>query len=167
MDSQVPKNENGFMRDIFNTTENQYIEVNEPVIFNNRREYSLKGIIQETPMSNLFFSDMNIQVIQWTIRYQVFQSKNKRISYQSQNELFVIMRSIYLQYANSIVNSKDMLENIKTLNKMVVDYTVKNVSDQLDQYDNYIEKISSAPIPLAHPVYENKNNFTYDTSNIL
>ena len=160
-------NENGFMRDIFDTTKNKYIEFNEPPIFNNRTEYSLKGIIQETPLSNLFFSDMNIKTLQWTIRYRIFKTKNKKISYQSEKELFVIMRSIYLQYANSIVNSKEMLQNLKTLNKMVIDYTVKNISDQLDQYDNYITKISSAPIPLAHPSYENKTNFTYDTSNFF
>ena len=143
------------------------MEVNEPSIFNNHREYSLKGIIQDTPMSNLFFSDMNKKAIQWTIRYRVFTEKNKKISYQSDNDVFIIMRSIYLQNANSIVNSSSMLENLKTLNKMVVDYAVKNVSDQLDQYDNYIEKISSAPIPLAHPQFENSGNYTYDTSNIL
>ena len=118
-------------------------------------------------MSNLFFSDINIKSIQWTIRYRIFQEKDKKISFQSRNELFVIMRSIYLQYANSIVNSKEMLENLKTLNKMVVDYTVKNVGDQLDQYDNYITKISTAPIPLAHPSYENRNNYTYDMSNTI
>ena len=118
-------------------------------------------------MSNLFFSDMNIQIIQWTIRYRIFTEKEKKISYQSPNELFIIMRSIYLQYANSVVNSTDMIQNLKTLNKMVVDYAVKNVSDQLDQYDNYITKISSAPIPLAHPSYENGNNYTYDMSNII
>ena len=167
MTTQNPTNQNGFMRDIYHTTKNQYIETNEPLIFNNRREYSLKGIIQETPMSNLFFSDANVKIIQWTIRYRIFKEKNKKISYQSQNELFVIMRSIYLQYANSIVNSKEMLTNLRTLNKMVIDYTVKNVSDQLDQYDNYITKISSAPVPLEHPRYENGNNYTYDMSNIL
>ena len=158
---------NGFMKDIYHTTVNEYIETNEPAIFNNQREYSLKGIIQETPMSNLLFSDINIKSIQWTIRYRIFQEKDKKISFQSRNELFVIMRSIYLQYANSIVNSKEMLENLKTLNKMVVDYTVKNVGDQLDQYDNYITKISTAPIPLAHPSYENRNNYTYDMSNTI
>ena len=34
-------------------------------------------------------------------------------------------------------------------------------------FDNYITKISSAPIPIAHPRYENGNNYTYDMSNII
>ena len=99
-DFKQPINENGFMKDIFQTTKNNYLEVNEPILFNNRRMYSLKGIIQESPMSNLFFSDINVNAIQMTIRYHIFKDKNKTISYQSENELFAIMRSIYLQYAN-------------------------------------------------------------------
>ena len=63
----------------------QYIEQNEPMILNNRREYSLKGILQETPLSNLFFSDINVKVIQMTIEeadrlgipYKIKQGTNK------------------------------------------------------------------------------------------
>ena len=51
-----PINENGYMKDIYQTTKNDYMETNEPILFNNMRSYSLKGIIQETPMSNLFFT---------------------------------------------------------------------------------------------------------------
>ena len=54
------KNDNGFMRDIYHTTKSQFVEENIPTMFKNQREYSLKGIIQETPMSNLFFSEMII-----------------------------------------------------------------------------------------------------------
>ena len=166
-DIKKPINENGFMKDIFQTTKNDYMEQNEPILFNNRRMYSLKGIIQETPMSNLFFSDMNIDVIQMTIRYQIFKGKNKNIGYQSENELFTIMRSIYLQYANSVLTSDKMLSNLKTLNKSVVDYSVGNIGEQLDQYDAYLEKISSAPVPMDRPQVSNTDSWTYDMSNIL
>jgi hypothetical protein len=166
-DFKPPINENGFMKDIFQTTKNNYLEVNEPIIFNNRRSYSLKGIIQETPMSNLFFSDININVIQMTIRYHIFQDKNKRIGYQSENELFTVMRSIYLQYANSVLTSDKMLSNLRTLNKAVVDYCIGNIGDQLDQYDAYLEKISSASVPMDRPQVSNTDSWTYDMSNII
>lgn len=166
-DFKPPINENGFMKDIFQTTKNNYMEVNEPILFNNRRMYSLKGIIQETPMSNLFFSDMNVKVIQMTIRYQIFKDKNKNIGYQSENELFAIMRSIYLQYANSVLTSDQMLTNLRTLNKAVVDYAVGNIGEQLDQYNAYLEKISSAPVPMERPQVSNTDSWTYDMSNIL
>jgi hypothetical protein len=166
-DFKQPINENGFMKDIFQTTKNNYMEVNEPILFNNRRMYSLKGIIQETPMSNLFFSDMNVKVIQMTIRYQIFKNKDKLIGYQSENELFAIMRSIYLQYANSVLTSDQMLTNLRTLNKAVVDYAVGNIGGQLDQYKAYLEKISSAPVPMERPQVSNTDSWTYDMSNIL
>jgi hypothetical protein len=162
-----PINDNGFMKDIYQTTRNDYMEVNEPIIFNNRRNYSLKGIIQETPMSNLFFSDMNFKAVQMTIRHKIFSEKNKKIGFQSENELFVIMRSIYLQYANSVLTSDKMLDNLRTLNKSVVDYAVGNIGEQLDQYGVYLEKISSAPVPMEHPRAGNTDSFTYDMSNII
>ena len=158
---------NGYMRDVYKTTRNDYIDHNEPVIFNTRRSYSLKGIIQETPMSNLFFSDLNVKAIQMTIRYLIHESKAKMIGYQSENELFVIMRSIYLQNANSILTSDKMLTNLRVLNKMVVDYSVKNIGDQLDQYDGYLQKISRAPVPMEHPRAGNTDGYTYDISNIM
>ena len=166
-DFKQPINSNGYMRDIYQTTRNDYMEHNEPMIFNNRRAYSLKGIIQESPMSNLFFSDLNVKAIQMTIRYIIFTEKKKKIGFQSENELFVIMRSIYLQNANSVLTSDKMLTNLKTLNEKVVSYSVKNVSDQIDQYDGYLEKISSAPVPMEHPRQANTDSYTYDMSNIM
>lgn len=166
-DFNPPINENGYMKDIYQTTRNEYMEKNEPSLFRNMRKYSLKGIIQETPMSNLFFSDLNFKIIQMTIRYKIFTDKKKKISFQSENELFIIMRSIYLQYANSVLTSDKMLENLKTLNKMVVDYAVSNIGDQLDQYDGYLQKISGPQTMMEHPRPANTTSFTYDMSNIL
>ena len=36
-------------------------------------EYALKGIVEDTPLSQVFFSKSNIDLIQKTIRYNVFQ----------------------------------------------------------------------------------------------
>jgi len=166
-DFKQPINSNGYMRDIYQTTRNEYMEHNEPMIFNNKRSYSLKGIIQETPMSNLFFSDLNVKAIQMTIRYRIFTEKEETIGFQSENELFVIMRSIYLQNANSVLTSDKMLGNLQTLNAMVVTYSVKNIGDQLDQYRGYLTKISSAPTPMEHPRSANTDSYTYDMSNII
>ncbi len=166
-DFKQPINNNGYMRDIYQTTRNEYMEHNEPMIFNNKRSYSLKGIIQETPMSNLFFSDLNVKAIQMTIRYRIFTEKEETIGFQSENELFVIMRSIYLQHANSVLTSDKMLGNLQTLNAMVVTYSVKNIGDQLDQYRGYLTKISSAPVPMEHPRAGNTDSYTYDMSNII
>jgi hypothetical protein len=173
-DFKQPINNNGYMRDIYQTTRNEYIETNEPMIFNNKRSYSLKGIIQETPMSNLFFSDVNVNAIQMTIRYRIFTEKKKTIGYQSEKELFAVMRSIYLQHANSVITSDKMIgifdpaiENITSLNEKVVTYSVENISVQIDQHDEYLVKISSAPVHMDHPRAGNTDSYTYDMSNII
>ena len=75
------------------------------------------------------------------------------------------MRSIYLQYGGKEINNKlEFQNNIANLNNRVISYSVNNISNQLQQLDMYIKDISSLPIPLEHPSYENKNNFTYNYS---
>ena len=110
---------------------------------------------------------MNIKAIQDTIRYNIYKQTNKKIGYQSQNEIFVIMRSIYLQYANSFVSSDNLIDDIKKLNQMVTEYSTKKIKVEVDQHSGYIEKISKAPEPLDRPKYDGKDNYTYDISNLL
>ena len=78
------------------------------------------------------------------------------------------MRSIYLQYGGkNSINKEEFNKNIRELNTKVVDYSVSNISSQLSQLDMYINDLSRMPIPMEHPLYENKNNFTYDISNLM
>jgi len=135
--------------------------------YDNYNEYSLKGIQESSPMSIIFFSDSNVEAIQKTIRFDIYKSKQRIISEQSPNELYTVMRSIYLQHANSRSSTNQFMENLQKLNKMVVDYCVQNVSDQMEQYSNYILKISSLPPPMQRPRYSPNKNTTVDSSNLL
>ena len=130
-------------------------------IYNNDVEIGKVLINEEYPFALIKYLNKNFN------KDQIFQSKNKSIGYQSENELFAIMRSIYLQYANSVLTSDQMLTNLRTLNKAVVDYAVGNIGEQLDQYNAYLEKISSAPVPMERPQVSNTDSWTYDMSNIL
>ena len=158
---------NGLVQDIDRVTRREYANKMNPIMFDNHGEYSLKGIIEQTPMSQIFFSPMNVNGIQSTIRYRIFKTNNVTISAQSENELFIVMRSIYLQYGNSHVLSDDIVKEIRRLNEKVIEYCISNIEEQLKQYQGYKQKISSLPIPLEHPIYDNKKNFTYDSSNLL
>ena len=135
--------------------------------YDNYNEYSLKGIQESSPMSVIFFSDSNVEALQKTIRFEVYKTKRKVISEQSPNELYTVMRSIYLQHANSRSSTNKFMDNLQKLNQMVVDYCVKNVSDQLAQYTNYIIKISNLPPLMKRPQYSPNKNTTVDSSNIL
>ena len=132
-------------------------------------EYALKGIVEDTPLSQVFFSKSNIDLIQKTIRYNVFQRTKQVIDYQSYNALFVIMRSFYLQNGDSGVLSIDFNEQIRVLNKMVVDYCLEEqILPNLKQYGGYLEKIGTMPVPLEQPRNESiKGSKTYDISNLM
>ena len=110
---------------------------------------------------------MNTKVIQDTLRYRVYKNTDQVISNQSTNDLFIIMRSIMLQYANFRTGLDNITEEIKRLNGKVLDYAVENVTANLKQYKGYVKDLSELPTPLDRPVYENKENFTYDISNLL
>ena len=116
-----------------------------PVMFNDIEQMSLKGIIEESSLSKYFFGDMNIEAINKTLRYRVYKDLNKTISNQY-SELSIIMRSIFLQNGNSLSKSNEILPNLKALNKMVVDYSLKKIEVNLEQYDGYIDKLEKLPI---------------------
>ena len=157
---------NGIVPNIQKPTQNMIMT--DDVIFNNNLGSSLKGIIEPSKTSQIFFSEENIDVIQQTIRFQIFKTKERIISKQSNEELIIIMRSIYLQYGDSgPTNDSKVKVHVKELNARVISFCVNNISNQLEQHDLYIDNISSLPVPLDNPQYENKQNYTYDTTNII
>ena len=137
------------------------------VINKDNRETSIKGIVERSALSDLFFSDMNIDAIQKSVRYGVNQSTGQVVSNQQENTIYIVMRSIMLQFANFRISSGNLSEEIRSLNGRVIDYCVENVSSNVQQYLGYIKDLEKLPTPMDHPAYHNKNNFTYDTSNLL
>jgi len=175
MDENLWKN-NGLLGDIRNTTypENYYNVLdykNSPEtssLKNCNTQDALKGILDETLLSNTFFSTGNIQNIQNMIRYYFFKEKNKVISEQNNNELLTIMRGIYLKYSNSAANSiEEIKKEVIEINKVVVEYSLKQIYINYDMYNRYISDLESLPQPMDLPQMPEKTNYTYDTSNIL
>ena len=154
---------NGRIPDI-RMVENVAVTVdNDVVIRNDTQQLSVKGIVEENDLSNLFFSEMNTDGIQQSIRYYVNQLTNRVISYQSSQELFIVMRSILLQHANFKVSNAGLLDEIRKLNRMVIDYSVQEVSSNVQQYDNYIRDVNYYPTPMDYPSYSGgSDNNTYD-----
>ena len=50
-----------------------------------------------------------MEVIQSTIRYNIYKDTQQIIDRQSPTELSVVMRSIFLQYGNAVVSSDSTL----------------------------------------------------------
>ena len=136
------------------------------IIRNDTRELGVKGIVEETVLSDTFFSEMNTKVIQDTIRYRVYKNTDFIVDYQSPQELFIIMRSILLQHANFKIGQRELIQEIKKLNKLVVDYSVKEVSSNVTQYQGYLNDIKKLPTPLDRPSFDPATgNRSYDMSN--
>ncbi len=167
LDTMVGGVNNGRLGDVEVVNDLSNLVEKDITMNKNNIDSSIKGLLEENSLNSLFFSDMNIKVIQDTIRYRVYQNTNKVISEQSANDLYIIMRSIMLQYANFRVGIDNIVDEIKRLNAKVLDYAVENVTSNVKQHQGYIEDLSKLPIPMEHPSYHNKQNYTYDISNTL
>ena len=161
-------NSNGFIKDIkiAPKNENNKIEIRDPIMFHNTSESALKGIVEESYLSKIFFSKENTDNIQKILRYEIYQKKGKVIEYQSSNEINVIMRSIFLQLADSTIKD-EIVQQVQYLNKQVVDFAKEKIIVSLEQHDGYIDKLHTLPEPMEFPSYVNKQNYTYDISNII
>ena len=155
---------NGRMHDIDKIIGDEIIK-QETIIIDTQSTDSVKGILEENNLSRLFFSPQNIEAIQNMIRFYVYKlTDGQIISKQSPDELFIVMRSVLLQYGNFV--NTNVVPEIKRLNSKVVTICSEKISIELDQYNHYIVDLQKLPVPLDNPHYANKNNFTYDISNI-
>lgn len=118
---------------------------------NSFQHQALKGIQEETKLSALFFSNVNMKIIQDRVRYEVWLRTNKKHVIAPQNiiELEIIMRGIYLQYAlNLNCKYKDQIER---LNQLVIDWCVPRVLVEVEQHFAYLDRIQTLPVPIDLP----------------
>ena len=70
------------------------------------------------------------------------------------------MRSIFLQYsANQVTN---VTHQVEELNKMVLDYSIKQVYSEAQGYIKYLFDASTLVVPIAHPVMADSNDKTLE-----
>ena len=120
---------------------------------NKTSEYreALAGELESNLLSTVYFSADNIQIVQNGLRAGVYKMSGNKyvIAPQNIDTLKIIMRSIFLQYAEFDMN------NIKTevtrLNKLVLDYAVPTVYNEAIGYLKYCEDISQLAVPLELP----------------
>lgn len=158
---------NGRVLDVFTSGKVELPKLKDNVLFHDNQETSIKGLLEENQVTDVFFSDANIESLQMSIRYGVNQRTKQVISKQSENELYIIMRSIMLQYGNFTNNVNEVIQHVKELNAKVITYCVDNVSSNVLQQIKYLDDLSRIPMPMERPEYLNKDNYTYDISNLL
>ena len=112
----------------------------------------LRGNWEVTPVSQSFFSPDNIKVLQNAIRryvYEKSQPKGYVIDDQSVDELKIIMRAIYYQYARNL--PFDVSKQVADLNEKVVDWSAPHILSAVDHYYYYLNDISHMPVPMQQP----------------
>lgn len=107
-----------------------------------------RGQIASNPISDLYFSPNNVQVLQDGIRYKVWKDTNQQyvIAPQNEQELRIVMRSIYFQYAQHRPN--DIVEQVRSLNAKVLEWVVPEVISNMRQFEKYRQDASQLPMPM-------------------
>ena len=121
-------------------------------VMKNFQVEALYGIQETTQLNQLFFSRANMNLIQDGIRYQVYLKTDKKhiIDKQSEVELEIIMRSIYLQHSPNLPNN--IKEQIKYLDELVINWCVEQIIPEIYQYYGYLKEVEYMPTPIDLPL---------------
>ena len=130
------------------------IPSNQCVTFRNPTE----GLWTSNSLSNAFFSQENIQIIQNGIRAGIYHKSNGQyvIAPQDCDSLKIVMRSVFLQHSANQLNN--ISQQIEELNKIVLDYCIQQVYSEAQGYMKYIDDVSTLVVPIAHPVMSSQND---------
>jgi len=117
----------------------------------NFRNNAVKRIVTNNEITRLYFSNRNTDNIHASIIREVYRRSGNKylINRQSNTELHIIMRAIYLQYCKN--QGEDIIGQIMELNRIVVNQSVPKIMTQIQQYIGYKHDIEHLPIPIMHP----------------
>jgi hypothetical protein len=117
---------------------------------------AIGGVLEDNVLAQVYFSAENIQIIQNALRAGVYKMSNNRyiIAPQNIDNLKIIMRSIYLQYAEHL--PKDITGQVERLNQLVLDYAVPAVYGEATGYEKYCQDQSTLVVPLQHPLHHDR-----------
>jgi hypothetical protein len=110
----------------------------------------IRGNWEANLLNQTYFSPANFQIIQNKIRYAVFQETGQIIDEQSSDDIFMIMRAIYLTYGRNL--PYNIKEQIAELNTKVADWCVPKIVAEVQMYSQYLRDIDTMPVPMEHPV---------------
>jgi len=130
------------------------IPVNQVSTFRNPTE----GLWNNTDLSNAFFCQQNMQIIQNGLRNGVFEKSNGQfvIGNQDGDTLKIIMRSTFLQHA---ANQPDNIsKQVNQLNKIVLDYAIPQVYSEAIGYNKYLVDVSTMYKPMDPPILAKNND---------
>ena len=119
---------------------------------------AMTGNWYNTELSNAFFSGKNMQILQNGIRAGVYNKSNQQyvVGEQNLDELQIIMRGLFLQYAKN--QPTGIAQQINDLNKIVLDYSVNQVWSEAEGYMKYKRDASTMWTPMKMPILSYSND---------
>ena len=136
--------------DLMSTIPTLSIPQYQPGSTNNRTfsKEATAGQLTASPLSDLFFSECNINALQDGIRYKIYVETDQKyvIGRQSDNELKIVMRSIFYQHAKH--DHRPIVDQVRELNAYVLAWAVPEVLSNLRQYEVFKRDASTLPMPL-------------------
>lgn len=143
---------------------------------NNLSDQLLKGHICSDELSNQFFSKCNISYIQELLKQNIYILSNKKyvIGDQSETELLIIMRHIFLNERKqpetdvlqviknhkqkSSPNNDNIITQINEVNNLVVKKCVPFILVKIEQKNEYIKDINKSLTVMEHPQNVNSSS---------
>lgn len=109
-----------------------------------------KGVHEADTLANTFFCQANINALQHGIRFRVYRDSGGKhvIDKQSEDELKIIMRSTYLE--NAIHRPFMVIEEVRRLNALVLDFCVPRILREIDTYVRYLHDSTNMPTYMTH-----------------
>lgn len=109
---------------------------------------ALEGILETSVLSDVYFSEGNIQILQNAIRSNVYKISNSKYNIPQQNidQLKIIMRSTFLQYSKN--SAIDITGQVEELNQLVLDYCIPFIYNECIGYVKYLQDQSTLVMPL-------------------
>ena len=139
--------------DIISPTLNNQFELSDKIPVHTTAAFrdAMTGNWMNTPLSLAYFSSENINIIQNNIRKGVYNKSNSEfvIGLQDEDELKIIMRSVFLQ--NSLNLENNIREQIRDLNSLVESYSIDQVYKEAISYLKYKRDASNMYALLALP----------------
>lgn len=119
----------------------------------------IEHLVDRQKLNELFFSPKNIKNIQELTKKEIYyRSKGKFLltTDQDEDDLLISMRFVYLEYSKFIPCQYE--QQIKELNKTVVNYIVPDMITAIKQQHDYLNDISRPlqPNPLPMNVHFRK-----------
>ena len=136
----------------------------DKIPLNTRTDYTnvLTGTFERSRLSDAYFSQKNIEIIQNSLRKGVYDKSNGKILIDKQppDQIVSVMRSMFFQHSKNL--DSNIPQQIQELNNYVLNFCVPNVLNEAVAYLKYKDDSSRMHMPMSAPIHSSKTDKTLE-----